>query len=287
VTLTPGIHDAIPSEHYHNGGTTTPSLSASIANLLITKSAAHARANHPTLNPNHKRKESDRFDIGTAAHALLLQGDNIIAIWDGDDWRKKDAQAFRDAARSQGRIPLLADQADDVRAIVSAARQQVSYHTAQPALFTDGKPEQTLVWEDDHGVLCRARLDWLRDDYQAIDDYKTTSASADPDRWTRTMYGIGADVQVAFYERGVERLTGIRPVFRYAVQETYPPYALSVVDLAPSALELARDKVSMAIVRWARCLEEDAWPAYDQRVASIEAPTWEEMRWLERQEVAA
>lgn len=97
------------------------------------------------------------------------------------------------------------------------------------------------------------------------------------------MYGMGADVQVAFYVRGVERLTGIRPVFRYVVLETYPPYELSLIDLAPSALALAESKVERAIEIWAECLERDEWPGYDRRVASIEVPTWEEMRWLERQ----
>jgi hypothetical protein len=101
------------------------------------------------------------------------------------------------------------------------------------------------------------------------------------------MYGMGADVQVAFYVRGVERLTGIRPVFRYAVVETYPPYALSVVDLAPSALAFAEDKVQTAIDLWAACLAADSWPAYCEQVASVELPTWAEMDWLQRTEAAA
>jgi hypothetical protein len=173
--------------------------------------------------------------------------------------------------------------------MADTARQQLADHAADPRLFVDGQPERTLIWEDDHGVICRARLDWLRDDNTAIDDLKTTSASADPAKWTRTMYGMGCDVQVAFYTRGVEKLTGIRPLFRYAVIETYPPFALSVVDLAPSAVALGEEKVQRAIDLWAACLERDEWPGYDKRVASIELPTYEELRWLERdgaQEVA-
>jgi hypothetical protein len=31
-------------------------------------------------------------------------------------------------------------------------------------------------------------------------------------------------------------------------------------------------------------MEKDFWPAYPSKVASIEVPTWEEMRWLDRQD---
>jgi hypothetical protein len=291
--VTPGIY-AIPVESYHAdeiaaGGDSleTPTLSASIANILINKSPAHAAAAHPRLNPDLERVESDKFDIGTAAHRLLLEGDNAIDVVDAADWRTAAAKEARATARGAGRIALLPKQAEAVVATTAAARVQLSGHSAQPPLFTDGKPEQTLVWEDAHGVICRARLDWLRDDYAAVDDLKTTSASADPEKWTRTMYGMGGDVQVAFYMRGVERLTGIKPVFRFVVVETYPPYALSVVDLAPSALALADDKVQRAIDLWATCLENDFWPAYPTSVASIEVPTYEELNWLAREQEAA
>jgi hypothetical protein len=290
VTLDAGIWDC-PVDRYHADdlllGADAPSLSASIANILVNRSPAHARAAHPKLNPDLVREESDKFDIGTAAHSVLLQGVDLVEVVPFSDWRTNEAKARREAARYEGRIALLTDQSERVWGMVDAIRKQLADHAARPPLFTDGKPEQTLVWEDDHGVVCRARLDWLRDDYTAIDDLKTTSASADPAKWTRTMYGMGCDVQVAFYMRGVERLTGIKPVFRYVVAETYPPFALSVVDLAPSAIALAEDKVQTAIDLWAACLEADRWPAYCEQVASIELPTFEELRWLEREGVEA
>lgn len=281
--LAAGIHDGVPADLYHADPADAPSLSASIANILVSQSPAHARAAHPRLGEPIEREDEFRFEIGTVAHALLLQDNDLIQELDYPDWRTKEAKIARDDARANGRIPLLADQAARVRAMVTAAREGLTSHTAQPPLFRNGKPEQTLIWEEDHGVICRARLDWLHDDYTAICDLKTTSASADPQKWPRTAYGIGADVQVAMYVRGVERLTGIRPAFRYVVIETYPPFALSVVDLAPSALALGEAKVQRAIDLWASCLEADSWPGYDRRVASIEVPTWAEMQWLERE----
>lgn len=283
MTLAAGIHESVAAAEYHAACTDSPSLSASIARILVNKSPAHAKAAHPVLNPELERKDEAKFDVGTAAHRLFLEGDDAIAVYSlATDWRTKDAKEFREIARSSGQIPLLLEQAGDVRSLVASARDQLARHRADPPLFADGKPEQTLVWEEENGITCRARLDWLHDDFTAIDDLKTTSASADPEKWTRTMYGMGADLQVAFYIRGVEKLTGVRPVFRFCVVETYQPYALSVIDLAPSALMLAEAKVDSAIGLWAQCLEDDSWPAYTEQVASIELPTWEEMRWLSR-----
>jgi hypothetical protein len=280
--IAPGISLNGAEEYHADDCGDTPTLSASIANILIGRSPAHARAAHPKLNPDLVREDDGKFDLGTAAHKLALEGEDSIAVYAGKDWRSGEAKTFREEQRALGKIPLLSGQDERVHEMVGDLQVRLRNLKIDPPLFTAGQPEVTLVWKDDHDVICRARLDWLRDDYTAIDDYKTTSASADPRKWERTMYGIGADVQVAFYMRGVERITGVRPSFRYVVQETYPPYEFSVVGLAPSALALAEDKVEKALALWATCLERDFWPGYPTELASIEVPTWEETRWLER-----
>jgi hypothetical protein len=275
-----GLHDEIPEAEYH----ADPALSSGIAKLLIDRSPAHAWVAHPALNPNWKPEVEDKFDMGTAAHRLMLEGENCIAEYVGKDWRSGDAKAFREDVRALGQVPLLVSQANRVREMVESAKAQMTLSYPDLFLFLRGKPEQTICWEDDHDVKCRARIDWLHEGSDVIDDYKTTSASADPRKWERTMYGMGADVQVAFYLRGLRKLTGKQEAeFRFVVQETYAPYALSVVSLAPSAMALANDKVQKAIDLWAVCLEKDFWPAYPTKVASIEVPTWEEMRWLDKQ----
>jgi hypothetical protein len=284
VTLSPGIHDRVAGDVYHADELgATPSLSASVANVLVNRSPAHAAALHPKLNPDLEREEAAKFDVGTAAHALFLQGEDVISVYVGYDWRTKDAKAFRDEQRALGKIPLLLSQAGDVRSMVAAAHAQIERHRARPPLFTDGKPEQTLVWKDEHDVVCRARLDWLRDDYEAVDDMKTSSRSARPRDWGKsTMWSIGAPLQARFYQRGVERLTGIRPAFRFAVVETEPPYALGVVSLSPAAEAIADAQLDYAIRIWAECVEKDDWPAYEPDVHHVDAPGWIEWDWLER-----
>lgn len=279
----------IPAERYHADDLTgAPCLNASIANLLLAASPAHARAAHPKLNPDYERKQDEKFDRGLVAHDLLLEGrDDRVFVIAAPDWRMKDTKLMRDDAREQGRIPLLTDQWREVKAMVDAVRPQLADHPADPPLFTDGKPEQTLLWEED-GVACKARLDWLRDDHVAIDDLKTTSRLANPTSWSRSLFGIGYDVQAAWYIRGHKAVFGVEPVWRWCVVETSPPYALSVISLAPDALAIADAKVAHALGIWRRCLAADEWPSYPAKVAYAEAPPWEEARLLEmRDEVAA
>jgi len=258
-----------------------PTLSNSIAKVLIASSPAHARAEHPRLNPQLERTEEKKFDLGTAAHALLLEGrDDAIAVIDHPDFRTNAAKTARAEAYLEGKTPLLAKHWDEVKAMVAAARAQLERHTPEP--FTDGTPERTLVWTDPIGPVCRARIDWLRNDLGGMDDYKTTAASAAPESWGRTMFGFGGDMQVAFYSRGLRELTGRQPTFRFVVQELAPPYALSVFALSPDALALADAKVEYALHTWQRCLDTGVWPAYPQELCYLPAAPWAESQWLDR-----
>lgn len=284
TVLAPGLHTLL-ADDYHRDPCAAPSLSASVASILISASPAHAHAAHPKLNPDLVRTEKAHYDIGTAAHALLLESrpfEDVVEVIDAADWRTNTAKEAALEARDNGRIPLLTHVAEQTQLMVAAARTQLAAHHADPTPLTDGTPEQTIVWQD-NGVWCRARIDWLRDDLTAIDDLKTTSRSASPYAYTRALFNVGGDIQAAFYLRGIRALTGKSPVFRWIVIETKPPFALSIVSPGPAVLELASSKVDFALNLWRRCLETGTWPAYPPEVAYADLPSWEESRWLDRE----
>jgi hypothetical protein len=290
VIVKPVISD-MRADLYHADtlGTRQPSLSKSVAHILLNHSPLHAWTAHPKLNPDFEPTVDEKYDIGTAVHGLFLEGQASVAVIPYDDWRTKAAAEARKEARAAGLTPLLAKQWDDVRRMEQAIWEQLDRHTADPPLFQAGLPERTVVWED-QGVLCRARLDWLHNDFAAIDDLKTTTRSANPEQWARmSMFSIGADIQAAFYARGVKAATGVEPTFRLVIAECSSPYAISVVSPGPDVLALAEKKVDWALALWRRCLADNRWPGYEDRVAYAELPPWEESRWLEREmrEVAA
>lgn len=279
---------AYTAAEYHADPAEIPSLSASIAHILYTRSPLHAWHAHPRLNPDYQPVVHEKFDVGTVVHALLLEQRDpteVIFAVDAKDWRTKAAQEQRDEARAAGLIPLLTSQIVDVSAMLGAVRAQLDALTIEPAPFTMGHPEQCVMWEDD-GVHCRALIDWLHYDHATVDDLKTTSASASPFAWPRAMFSMGKDMQARWYQRGIKALTGTEPEFRFVVAETSPPYALTVFSLSPAAAAIADAKIDSALATWKRCLETGRWPGYAQDVHFAEAPPWAEAEFLAREEQA-
>lgn len=285
-----GIY-TISAAQYHADPCVEPSLSSSIAKMLCLSSPLHAWYEHPRLSPAPIEDDCEAFDIGTAAHALLLEQRDQVVIIDAPDWRTKDAKALRDQARAAGAIPLLKKKYADVQAMAIAAREQLAKHTDGGAdMFTAGRPEQTLIWKEGD-VWCRARLDWIR--RGAVDDYKSTSASANPETWSRTLFGAGFDIQAAWYLRGVRAIAaqdhvfdsviGADATFRFAVQETFPPYALSVIGLGPDALLLAEKKCLYALEVWRASLAANKWDGYPRRTCWASLPMAHEAWWLEKE----
>lgn len=276
----------IPVADYHADkvGSEQPTLSASVAKVLIAESPAHAKAAHPRLTDAPVvEKDEAKFDLGTAVHSMFLEQDHSnIDVLDYDDWRTNAAKAAREESRSYGRVPMLRRQYDQAVLVSEIAREKVAALKVDPPMFTAGKAEQTLVWTEPNGVVCRARLDWLPDSHRFIDDLKTTGTSANPHSFQRTLFNLQYDLSAAFYLRGLKAVEGVDAEFRWAVVEVDWPHEVVALSPAPDALALAEDKVQHAIDLWGKCLAENDWPGYDGRLHYVEAPPWAEAQWMER-----
>lgn len=120
----PGVYK-ITSEEYHADLCPIPSLSRSTIKDLLFRSPAHAWFNHPRLNPDYKEQTEEKFDKGTAAHSLLLEGSDNIEVIDADDWRSKAAKDLREVARKEGKTPLLTHQYKESKTMVDSAMDQI------------------------------------------------------------------------------------------------------------------------------------------------------------------
>lgn len=284
MTLDVGIHPHIPQADYLRDPCPQPSLSSSLARLMVGYSPLHAWTASPRLNPDYLSEDRAEFDLGTAAHALILEGieHHPFQVVNAPDWKSKAARDSRDEIRAAGKTPLLAEQWERVRAMAYAAKMQLDAFDGLPRPFSNGQPEETLIWQEE-GVWCRARLDWLHADARVADDLKTTSGSANPAVWSRSLWSSGYDIQAAFYLRGIKAVLGADAEFRFVVLEARPPYALSVVALDPQGLALADRKVSRAIRDWRECLATGHWPGYPTSVCYADVPPWEAAKWEARE----
>jgi hypothetical protein len=266
-----GIH-AMSASTYHTDPCPQPSLSASIAKTLLTQSPRHAWLAHPRLNPDYKPDEDSRFDLGTAAHAMLLERDASRIVWvEADDWRKQITRDIRDEARKHGQLPLLSKYQEVLQAmLVEAARTLESSELGN--ILDTGAPEQTLIWREE--IWCRARLDLLSADKKVILDYKSTE-NAQPDAFIRQIGRMSYDVQAQFYTRGMIAATGTVPTFVFLAQEITAPFACSLVSLSNAYVEIGNVKVDRAIAAWARCSARKEWPGYDKRIHYAEPSAWQ------------
>ena len=284
LALTEGVHDGIAAQVYHGDPCPEPSLSSSIGRLIVDETPRHAWLAHPRLNPRFVPQQKTEFDIGTAAHDLLLEGEERMVVIAANSFRTKAAREARDAAYAEGKTPLLVDRVNSVRAMVASARAQLEHHEDARGAFENGKPEQTLVWREGP-IWCRARLDWLPIGGNVFFDYKSTGGSANPDEWVKRAYDTGVDFQDAFYRRGIRAALGIEGAqMRFVVQETEPPHALTVCAFTPYARELADRKVEEALGWWAWCTKHGRWPGYPKRTAWLEPPVYHDKLWTEREQ---
>jgi hypothetical protein len=264
----PGVYDLSDAE-YQGEPAATPSLRSSIAWKLIARGScpAMARWEHPALNPDFEPENKRAFDIGRAVHKIILgKGAQIVEI-DAKDYRKDDAKEAREAAWKAGQIPLLPNEHKQVKAMAKAARDQmatlVKAGVIETMPFEHGETEKTIVWRDGN-TLCRAMLDGLPHDNSAIDEVKTTGASADVRLWEwRQARELGYMFRQSFYRRGLETLKlAYSPHFRFFVIENFPPYLMSFIRVDDRLIAREDKRVRHALEIWDRCMQSGEWPGY-------------------------
>lgn len=262
--IEPGIYPDIPDTEYHAA---KDILSSSGARRLITSTPRKFYEEMTTVRPYNPA-----FEIGHAAHTLVLTVGDPFEVVDADSWRTKDAKAARDAALQAGNTPLLAKEYAQVRAMADA----ILDHPVAGELFTrnDTTSEQSLYWTDEQtGVACRARPDLAVNDWSLVVDYKTT-VSADPREFAKSIAKYGYHQQQAWYCEAVETLTGIRPEFVFVCQEKTPPYEVSLIQLDADAVRIGGRLNEDARSIYAACMDSGVWPSYPTSVQVVGLPAW-------------
>lgn len=252
---------------YHSGPTAVESLSQSGAKLLLPPSSP-ARYR---WQADHGRPPSAEFDMGHAAHALVLGVGSPIVEVDADSWRTKAAQQARDEARAEGATPLLTATAQAVRDMAGA----LTSHPLAAQLLAGGTPEVSMFGQDpETGVWLRGRVDWVTADGTMV-DYKTT-ACAHPDKFVRSVADYGYHMQAAWYLDLAASLDDMPDAdrFLFIAQDKTPPYSVSVVDLDAEWMALGRAANRRAIDMFAACLASGSWPAYGDDIATLTPPYW-------------
>jgi hypothetical protein len=264
----------LSAEQYHADPAPTASLSSSIANILIDQSPLHAWMAHPRLNLRYEKEEDSRFDLGSAAHMMLLEQreDKIVRV-QADDWRTKAAKEARAAAQANGQFAVLERQYGDIVTMCAVARTYLET-TELGDLLDSGDAERTVLWQEGP-FWFRCKPDIMSQDRRVVLDYKSTSSAA-PDFFSKQIGRMGYDLQSEFYNRGLSAVTGREDtVFVMLAQEITPPYACSLISLSNTFREVGKLKVKRAIDIWQRCVQTNSWPGYANEILYAEPKPWD------------
>lgn len=281
----PGVY-SLPDDVYHGDPVPGGSLSASGALQLLPPSCP-ARFAHER---EHGREPKQAWDIGHAAHRLVLgDGPELVKI-DRERWDTNAVKAEVAAVRDRGAVPLKPGEWQMVHDMADRLRE----HPIASALFDPqrgGKPEQSLFWRDQPtGVMLRARLDWLpawAGQRLLIPDYKTGRA-ADHDSIERAICDYGYHLKGAWYTAGAAAL-GLAPhggaVFLLVMQEKTAPYLVTVAEVEAPALRVGQALSRRAVDVYAECVATGRWPGYADDVIMTGLPQWAQRRYEEELEI--
>lgn len=269
--LAPSIVDDLSAEEYHAD---RDSVSSTGLRKLLAPGCP-AQFKYDRDQPQAHKKE---FDLGHAAHMLVLGEGPELEVIDAPDWKKVATRDLRDKAYVEGRVPLLVKDHDVVQAMAAAIRQ----HPLAGPLFAPGTgvAEQSIYWTDPAtGVRCRVRPDWVKrlPGLTLCVDYKTIKA-ADPDTVSKAIREHGYHQQDPLYIDGIRaayQTDNVRFVFVF--QSKVAPYLITVRELDEQARDIGRAKNNRALRIYADCTASGVWPDWTgpvEDIPTISLPAW-------------
>jgi len=280
VITEPGVYPTLSFEDYVRDPVPGGSLSNSEAKHLMKPKGCPARFR---WEKDHKRPTKKEFEIGTAAHALVLGTGPVLYELDVENMRTKKAKQEAEDARADGMIPLLPH---EYRMVLDMA-EAIHAHPVANALLSPerGDVEQSLFWRDaPTGVMRRGRLDHLAHptfSRTILVDYKSC-LSADEESCSKALWKFGYAGQAATYTDGAIALGRASTDAAYMIvfQEKSAPYLIHVFEVDAMAMEIARALNREALESYADCIATGRWPGWEGEPDLLGMPAYIESQYL-------
>jgi exodeoxyribonuclease VIII len=223
------IYKDIPNEDYHAG--------VGISSSYIRRfgqSQLHAI--------EHKQESSPALKFGTAAHALIVEGqeafDKEVRVLTGSPYTK----AYKEEKAEYEEQGFIVLKEDDMNLIQSMKDNMV--YEGNAYLNAKGKVAEASIYWYEEDVLCKCRPDMLcpplkepnSDNKIVIIDYKTT-ISCEPFAFNKSVKKYGYDMQAAWYRRGLIMAGYDVDDFVFIAQEKVHPYASKIFRITKEQMD--------------------------------------------------
>ncbi len=249
------IYADIPNEVYHS--------EVGISSSTLRKFG------HSQLHAvNDVQKTTDAMNFGTAAHYMLVEGEQAynqeVAVLMGSPYTKAYKENKADMLE---RYDCVIKEIEDTH--IKGMKANI-IDEADMYLQAEGKlPEASFFWYEDK-VLCKCRPDLIcppfKDLYKPgeiyVVDYKTTK-SCDPKEFADSVKYWGYDMQAAWYRRGMEKAGYSVKEFAFVAQEKVPPYASKVFVITDEQMDRAWDKMQVFLDAYNKYLYDGITTIYN------------------------
>lgn len=253
---------------YHNG----EGVSKSDLDLIHT-----CPEKYRCKKDNPEEEQTPALLFGSAFHKLLLEPAEFsseYAVAPSCDKRTKEGKAlYAEFTETVG------DRKEISAADYEKAQEMAKAVLSNPkaaALLTDGTTETSYYWTDNRtGTLCKCRPDKVNKGY--LIDLKTTE-DASPEGFANALNRYRYHVQAAWYLRGYEAATGIKPEgFVFIAVEKNPPYSTAIYICDDVTVDIGAQEADRDLDIYASCLVSGNWYGYGgekSEVMTINLPQW-------------
>ena len=236
------------------------------------------------INRQIIKKSSPVFDLGTAAHAAILEPEkywDMIAVPPAKLLAKngamstKAAKEWKAQKESEGKVVIKQDFQDKVEAMAENVLERPEHSEAR-ALLTGGVAELSGFWEEtEFGApfFLKVRPDYLPGGNLVVD--LKTDLDASPVAFGRKAYNLKYHWSAWLTCRGLEYLTGEKhDKYFFVVVEKEIPFDVAVYQVPDYMFEIARRELTPILERYSQCLETDEWPGYENKRLMLDFPGW-------------
>ncbi len=155
------------------------------------------------LNDDHKPTDAMKF--GTAFHAYLLGTSDVVSLPEGESFRSKDNQKWRDEQLEAGNIIVSYNDMQLLKRMKEGI-EQTSLMPEYPdymEIIEQGTKEQCIEWKDRQtGLMLKAKPDLIPVGTDYLVDLKTAQ-KADAESFAKEVINYGYHIQTVFSRAAV------------------------------------------------------------------------------------
>lgn len=258
----PGLYPDLSLLYHNEQLTPTRCLTQSGIKVLINET--------PLDYINAAPKRTRLMDFGSVVHSMALGKLQRFVLSPHEEYRTKEARAWRDSTYANNQIPMKAEEYADASAVAEMVKSKID-------TILGGAPYETEVpffWQEG-STWCGGMLDvWCEDRLLAIDPKITAHVGQ---RARSNMVNQAWDMQAAWYRRGLESIfpnhSG-RIRFTNLLIKPEAPFTSRVVMLNEAWRHSAEMECLRGLRIFQECMRSGKWPGYPDSIEMLDAPAW-------------